>query len=85
MTLDEIYLEARNPARNVMRAYRVTLSRDLFGAFLVETRFGRIGTFGRLQARSFDTEELARKFMKRCLARRRGSQARNGAPYTAIA
>lgn len=81
MTLDEIYLEARNPARNVMRAYRITLSQDLFGAFLVETRFGRIGTFGRLRAHSFDTEALARKFMERCLSRRRGSERRNGASY----
>lgn len=83
MTLDEIYLEARNPARNVMRAYRVTLSRDLFGAFLVETRFGRIGTFGRLRFHSFDTESLARKFIERCLSRRRGSERRNGAGYEA--
>lgn len=81
MTLDDIYLEARNPARNVMRAYRITLSEDLFGAFLVETRFGRIGTFGRLQTNSFDTEVLARSFIERCLSRRRGSVRRNGAPY----
>jgi predicted DNA-binding WGR domain protein len=81
MTLDEIYLEARNPARNVMRGYRITLSRDLFGVYLVEARFGRIGTYGNTLTRSFDTEALARGFMDQCLARRRGSLRRNGAVY----
>jgi hypothetical protein len=56
-------------------------TQDHFGAFLVEARIGRIGTYGRLRRVSFGTEALARKFMDRCLAKRRSSVRRDGAAY----
>jgi predicted DNA-binding WGR domain protein len=83
MTLDEIYLEARNPDRNVMRAYRITLSRDLFGAYLVECRFGRIGCYGQGSIQSFDDEGAARAHIEKTLRRRVSAPRRVGVPYVA--
>ena len=35
MSIAETYLEARNPETGCARAYRVTLTRDLFGVFML--------------------------------------------------
>ena len=42
-----ITLEARNPARGCLRHYRVEAGTDLFGVWVVEISYGRIGTVGR--------------------------------------
>jgi hypothetical protein len=42
-----ITLEARNPARHCLRQYRVEAGADLFGVWVVEISYGRIGTAGR--------------------------------------
>ena len=42
-----ITLEARNPARRCFRQYRVEAGTDLFGVWVVEISYGRIGTTGR--------------------------------------
>ncbi len=81
MLLAEIYLEAVNPARRCHRAYRVTLTEDLFGAFIVETRYGRIGAKGHALSQSFLTEPDARRFIKSCLQRRQSAPRRLGAGY----
>ncbi len=81
MTIAEIYLEARNPATRCARAYRVTLVRDLFGAFMVEARYGRIGTYGHTLTHSFDDEAEARGFMDSCLRRRQSAPKRIGVEY----
>ena len=39
-----ITLEARNPARRCFRRYRVEAGTDLFGVWVVEISYGRIGT-----------------------------------------
>lgn len=81
MTMAEVYLEARNPDKGCMRAYRVTLMRDLFGAFMVEARYGRIGSYGHTLTYSFDDEEAARTFMDKCLRRRKSAPKRIGTAY----
>jgi len=43
MTGFSITLEARNPDRGHYRAYRLEAAPDLFGVWLVEATFGRIG------------------------------------------
>lgn len=83
MQLAEIYLEAVNPARDCMRGYRLTLTEDLFGTFIVETRYGRIGASGHVLARSFDTEDDARQFIAQCLRRRESAPKRHGVSYIA--
>jgi predicted DNA-binding WGR domain protein len=68
-----------------MRAYRITLTRDLFGAFMVETRYGRIGSYGHTLTHSFDDETAARGFMDTCLRRRQSAPKRIGVTYEPVA
>jgi len=42
-----IYLERRDPARNMARFYALSIERDLLGAVVAIRRWGRIGTHGR--------------------------------------
>lgn len=81
--LVNIYLEARNPANGCNRAYHITMERDLFGMFMVETRYGRIGARGHTLARSFEEESKARSFIDRCLRRRQSAPKRIGVEYIA--
>ncbi len=64
-----IRLEARSPARRCFRVYEITAGVDLFGVWLVEMTFGRIGTRGRTKARSFAAAEAARAQVTACLKR----------------
>lgn len=40
----------RDPARNMNRFYRVTVTRDLFGKTVLLREWGRIGVYSRLRA-----------------------------------
>jgi predicted DNA-binding WGR domain protein len=44
-------LEARDAARNLWRVYTLEAGRDLFGAWVVEVSYGRIGRPGRTLVR----------------------------------
>ena len=44
MTSLRILLEARSAVRSCWRAYEIEVGADLFGAWLVEMSYGRIGT-----------------------------------------
>ena len=55
MTSLHILLEARSAVRRCWRAYEIEVGADLFGAWLVEMSYGRIGTMGRSKIRSFAT------------------------------
>ncbi len=77
-------LHATNPARNIHRAWHAEAAPDLFGTWLVQTRYGRIGTEGRRLTRSFPTEEAARAHLARLLRRRATAPARLGVPYREI-
>jgi predicted DNA-binding WGR domain protein len=48
-----VRLEARDAARNLWRAYTLEAGRDLFGAWVVEVSYGRIGRPGRILHHSF--------------------------------
>lgn len=45
--IEDLYLERRDPARNMARYYSFSIERDLFGGVLAIRRWGRIGTRGR--------------------------------------
>ena len=77
-------LQARNPARNIHRAWTVEAGPDLFGAWLVLTRYGRIGTEGRRIARSFVDESAARAHIAAALRRRAGAPRRLGTDYHVV-
>jgi hypothetical protein len=51
MTSLHILLEARSAARRCWRAYEIDVGTDLFGAWLVEMSYGRIGAMGRSKVR----------------------------------
>ena len=69
-----IILEARNPARRCWRQYRVEAGTDLFGVWVVEIRYGRIGTAGR--SRSYVVrDEGAARHLARSILKRRASAA----------
>jgi predicted DNA-binding WGR domain protein len=81
MTFLCIKLEARSPAHRCHRAYEIAVSADLFGAWLVEMSYGRIGTFGRVKARSFSTADAAAVEVKACLRKRASAPRRIGVAY----
>ncbi|AOW24495.1 WGR domain-containing protein [Sphingomonas melonis] len=67
-----IELVAIDAARNMRRRWSVAAYRDLLGAWVIETRWGRIGAGGRCLVRSFDDEGAARGYVQGLLARRAG-------------
>ena len=76
-----IRLEARSTVHRCFRAYEIDVSADLFGAWLVEMSYGRIGTTGRSKIRSFAAIEGAQAQVQACLRRRATAPRRIGVPY----
>ena len=76
-----IILEARNPARRCSRRYRVEAGTDLFGSWVVEITYGRIGTAGRSRCYVVRDEEEARHLARSILKRRATAPRRIGAAY----
>jgi predicted DNA-binding WGR domain protein len=81
VTALHLVLEARDPARNVWRRYELVVERDLFGVWLVEVTFGRIGSPGRTRVHSYVDEGAARRFALACVHRRQSAPRRIGTPY----
>jgi predicted DNA-binding WGR domain protein len=54
---------------------------DLFGAWLVDMSYGRIGTMGRSKIRSFATIEDAQDQVRACLQKRATASRRIGVAY----
>jgi predicted DNA-binding WGR domain protein len=81
MTSLHILLEARSASRRCWRAYEVDVGVDLFGAWLVEMSYGRIGTTGRSKIRSFVTAAAAQAQVHACLRRRATAPRRIGVAY----
>lgn len=77
----ELELIALNPARNVHRRYAIRASIDLFGAVIVETRWGRIGAAGQHKVRSFARGAEADRYIRSVLTRRGSAESRIGTPY----
>lgn len=75
------YLEARDPARNIHRSYAIAYGQDLFGNWIVETTFGRIGSVGRTRVAVVKDEDEARRRVQKCLKRRATARQRIGVGY----
>lgn len=84
MSVFSIHLEACDPARNRFRAYRLDVARDLFGAWLVEVKFGRIGAKGRRLVSALDDEHAARRMVRKRLQRRDRAPKRIGVAYRTL-
>ena len=76
-----ITLEARNPARQCFRQYRVEAGTDLFGVWVVEISSGRIGTAGRSRSYVLRDEGGARHLAQSILKRRASAPRRIGVAY----
>jgi predicted DNA-binding WGR domain protein len=74
-------VEARSPAHRCLRAYEVAAGVDLFGAWLVDMSYGRIGMSGRTKTRSFPGAEEARAQVIACLRKRESAPRRIGVAY----
>jgi predicted DNA-binding WGR domain protein len=75
------YLEARDPERNIHRAYSIAYGQDLFGNWIYETTFGRIGGKGRTLVTVVITEEEALNYVQKALKRRQSAPKRIGVGY----
>ncbi len=76
-----VRLEARDAAKELFRAYRIDAGTDLFGHWLVDVTFGRIGSRGRTVRYIAGDEDEARRIVRRCLQRRATSPKRIGVGY----
>lgn len=74
-------LEARDPTLGRFRAYRLEAGTDLFGTWLVEVEYGRIGTSGRRLRYVAGDEAEARRLVHKTLRRRATAKKRIGIPY----
>ena len=84
MTAFVAELEARDPALGRFRAYRVAAGTDLFGDWVVEVAFGRIGTRGRRVRYHVIDEAEARRLVRRVLRRRGTAVRRIGVAYRMV-
>jgi predicted DNA-binding WGR domain protein len=75
------YLEARDPTHNVHRAYSIAYGQDLFGNWVVETTYGRIGGKGRTLVTIVNNEDEALKYVQKALNRRKTAPKRIGVEY----
>jgi hypothetical protein len=80
-----IELRACDPTANRFRAWRLEAGCDLFGTWLAEVRFGRIGRPGRALRRAFASEREVRAFVRARLRRRASAPARIGVAYRCTA
>ena len=63
------------------RSYRLEAGPDMFGAWLVDVTYGRIGTRGRRLRYVVGNEAEARKLVHKNLRRRATARKRIGVPY----
>lgn len=82
---DRLELRATDASRNIRRRYEVRVARDLFGAWLVETSWGRVGAAGQGRCEAFDSREAAEACARRHLRRRASAVRRIGTPYLPVA
>ncbi|MCD2178761.1 WGR domain-containing protein [Rhizobium sp. C1] len=71
---DDIYLERRDPAKNMARFYMLSIEPTLFGDVRLRRHWGRIGTRGQVKLHDFAKREEAAALLARLLRakRRRG-------------
>ena len=80
-----MHLRAVDPTRNIARDYSIWMTVDLFGEWVVETCWGRIGAKGQRQRRSFPDAPSARRHVRTILKKRRGARKRIGVEYRLVA
>ena len=79
-----VCLQAVDRPRNVFRAWRLEVGRDLFGLLALRVTFGRTGTDGRTVTKFAADEAEARETARGLIARRRGAPRRAGVAYQIV-
>lgn len=74
-------LEAKNPAKDCFRSYRLEAGTDLFGTWVVEVTFGRIGARGRTLSYSVSDEAETRRLVRTTFRKRSSAEKRIGVAY----
>jgi predicted DNA-binding WGR domain protein len=64
------FLTRTDPAKNLYRFYVVSVAPTLFGEWSVVREYGRIGSPGTVQTRTFDREPDAQRAEQRSIKRR---------------
>jgi predicted DNA-binding WGR domain protein len=75
------YLEAKDTTRNIRRAYSISYGQDLFGNWIVEITYGRIGGKGRTIVTVVNNEDEALQCVQTALKRRQSAPKRIGVGY----
>ena len=79
-----VRLQAVDRTRNVFRAWRLEVGRDLFGLLTLRVTFGRTGTDGRTVTKFAGEEAEARETARGLIIRRRGAPRRAGVAYQVV-
>lgn len=74
-------LEARDPSKGCYRSYQIDAGRDLFGVWVVDIVYGRIGARGTHIRYSAPDEASAQRIVQSKLNRRASAKKRIGVPY----
>ena len=84
LELCHIALVALLPEKNIRRSYRVSLGRDLLGAWSVELRYGRIGQSAQQRRMPCGSLEDACRIARAHLRRRLSAPRRIGCAYRVV-
>ena len=82
MIVFSILLDADYPELNIRRSYFIGTGEDIFGNWIVEINYGRIGCKGRKKVFLMDCEEDAKKEVKKRLKKRERLVKRIGVGYS---
>jgi predicted DNA-binding WGR domain protein len=69
--INPLHLRRIDRARNMRCFYRLDIQPDLFGCIMLMKQWGRVGTQGRIQADSFESEVLAVAALQRQAERKK--------------
>ena len=77
-------LQAKDPARNIARAYTIEFGQDLFGDWILRRHWGRIGTQGQVQELVIPSEQAGLKLIGTWLRQRVRTRLRIGVAYQVV-
>jgi len=78
------YLQANDPEQNLHRFYRIEYGQDLFGQWIVEVNYGRVGCKGRSLITLYNSQKDAQSYVKQALKRRQSSVNLIGVTYESV-
>ncbi len=79
-----VELQAKDPAHNRWRFYRIEAGRNLFGDWAVRLTYGRIGSRGHTKTLTAPDAAGAAQLVRACLKRRKSAPKRIVVPYQVI-